>query len=182
MLFFILVFAIGEDGKFITRFIGLLIPVLVLFGFSFIGYSYLFSFVFQKSTTAFRFFPFLNLIFFYFVPLIPSIVDAEGILAQYIMPLISPFVAFSIFFNTEEVIGSDVGQTLAFNKLYVSYGCLAIQSLVYLFVNLTLESLRFSLKGTIQEQQLIQQYQQNYIQPQQPVQAIQQIPPNRSSF
>lgn len=98
------------------------------------------------------------------------------------MPLISPFVAFSIFFNTEEVIGSDVGQTLAFNKLYVSYGCLAIQSLVYLFVNLTLESLRFSLKGTIQEQQLIQQYQQNYIQPQQPVQAIQQIPPNRSSF
>jgi hypothetical protein len=52
-----------------------LVVGLFLFGFSFIGYSYLFSFIFQKSTTAYRFFPFLNLIFFYFLPLIPTFVN-----------------------------------------------------------------------------------------------------------
>lgn len=100
LFFFVIIYAIGDYGNFLTRIVGYLIPTLILFGFSFIGYSYLFSFVFQKSTTAYRFFPFLNLIFFYFLPLIPSINDAEGILAQYIMPLLSPFIAFTILFNT----------------------------------------------------------------------------------
>jgi hypothetical protein len=129
--FFIVVLAIGEDGKFITRFAGYLIVELVLFGFSFIGYSYLFSFIFQKSSTAFRFFPFLNLMFFYFVPLIPSITDPNGFLAQYVMPFLSPFIALTVFFNTKEVVGSDFGQTAAFNKLWVPYTALIIQTVVY---------------------------------------------------
>ncbi len=75
IVFFVIAFALGDSGKFVTDIAGYLIIGLILFGFSFIGYSYLFSFIFQKSTTAFRFFPFLNLIFFYFLPLIPSTVN-----------------------------------------------------------------------------------------------------------
>lgn len=100
-IFFIIVLAIGEQGEFVTRFAGYLVAVLLLFGFSFIGYSYLFSFIFQKSTTAFRFFPFLNLIFFYFIPMIPTVVSPGGFFAQYVMPILSPFVALTIFFNTK---------------------------------------------------------------------------------
>jgi ATP-binding cassette, subfamily A (ABC1), member 3 len=75
IIFFIIAYALGDKGVLITRFTGYLVVGLFLFGFSFIGYSYLFSFIFQKSTTAYRFFPFLNLIFFYFLPLIPTFVN-----------------------------------------------------------------------------------------------------------
>jgi len=110
-VYFIILFAIGEQGEFVTRFAGYLVTILLMFAFSFIGYSYLFSFIFQKSTTAFRFFPFLNLIFFYFLPLIPSIISPSGFFAQILMPLISPFIALTAFFNTKEVVGDDFGQT-----------------------------------------------------------------------
>ena len=100
IIFFITILALGTKGEFLSRIFPYLLPLLVLFGFSFIGYSYLFSFIFQKSSTAFRFFPFLNLLFFYFLPLIPATVDSQGLLAQYVMPLLSPFVSFSTFFLT----------------------------------------------------------------------------------
>ena len=100
LAFFVVAYAIGSEGEFITQSTGYFMLILLLFGLSFIGYSYLFSFVFQKSNTAFRFFPFINLVFFYFLPLIPSIVDPAGILAQYIMPALSPFVALNSSFNS----------------------------------------------------------------------------------
>lgn len=109
--FFLVLLAIGEKGEFITKFAGYLIAMLVLFGFSFIGYSYLFSFVFQKSSTAFRLFPFINLMFFYFLPSIPMIVAPGSVLALYIMPFLTPFIAFSTFFNTEQIVGPDSGPT-----------------------------------------------------------------------
>lgn len=130
--FFIIVYAIGEEGTFITRFAGYLVTILLMFGFSFIGYSYLFSFIFQKSTTAYRFFPFLNLIFFYFLPLIPSIVSPDGFFAQILMPLISPFVALTIFFNTKEVVGPDFGLTEDYNSIEMAYAALAIQAIAYI--------------------------------------------------
>jgi hypothetical protein len=99
--FFIILYAIGPEGEFVTRFAGYLILILILFAFSFISYSYLFSFIFQKSTTVFRFFPFINLIFFYMLPLIPVIVNPGGILAQYVMPMLTPFVALNAFFNSK---------------------------------------------------------------------------------
>ena len=109
-IFFIIAFSLGSEGSIITDFAGYLVIALFLFGFSFIGYSYLFSFVFQKSTTAYRFFPFINLLFFYFLPSIPTTAyNNEGILAQYVMPLLSPFVAYSAVFNTVEIVGSDNG-------------------------------------------------------------------------
>ena len=118
---------------------GYLVLILVLFAFSFIGYSYLFSFIFQKSTTAFRFFPFINLIFFYMLPLLPSLVDSAGILAQYVMPVLTPFVALNAFFNSQEILGSQIFDPLRHpNKLIVSVIALLVQTLVYGFAVLKL--------------------------------------------
>lgn len=150
-VFFIIAFALGSEGTFITDFAGYLVVALFLFGFSFIGYSYLFSFIFQKSTSAYRFFPFINLLFFYFLPSIPSTLNNnQGILAQYVMPLLSPFVAYSSVFNTVEIVGSDQGQSFAYNNLWYCYACFLIQAVVYFCVCYFLEGLRFSLKSSNQ--------------------------------
>ena len=71
IIFFIVIFAIGGNAKFLTDVADYLLVILALFSISFIGYSYLFSFMFQKSSTAFRLFPFFNLIFFFIIPTIP---------------------------------------------------------------------------------------------------------------
>lgn len=99
-LFIILVFAFGERAEEIRDVLQYIIPVLLLFGFSFIGYSYMFSFMFQKSSTAFRLFPFFNLIFFYFIPTIIITIDPEGYQSLYIMPMVSPFICLSSTFLT----------------------------------------------------------------------------------
>ena len=49
IIFFIAIYLIGHEAKFLTNVTQYLIPLFLLFGLSFIGYSYLFSFMFQKS-------------------------------------------------------------------------------------------------------------------------------------
>lgn len=107
-IFFLVIFSVGEKGKFLTDVASYLVVIFFLFAFSFIGYSYLFSFMFQKSSTAFRLFPFFNLIFFFIIPTIPLNVDPEGNLAQYVCPIISPFVAFFYCFFTKEIMGDQI--------------------------------------------------------------------------
>ena len=132
VVFFIVIYSIGEKADFLTSITQYLIPLLLLFAFSFIGYSYLFSFVFQKSSTAYRFFPFLNLIFFYVIPQIPQFVDRDGALAQYVMPAISPFIAFSNAFFTKEFLGEvDVDNIFRANSLAYIYIVLAIQAVIF---------------------------------------------------
>lgn len=106
-IFFIVIFSMGEDSRFLTDVAGYLVILFILFAFSFIGYSYLFSFMFQKSSTAFRLFPFFNLIFFFVIPSIPmNMKDSDtSILAQYACPMISPFIAFFNCFFTKEIMG-----------------------------------------------------------------------------
>lgn len=101
IIFFIIAFSIGEKSKFITDVSGYLVLILAIFAISFIGYSYLFSFMFQKSSTAFRLFPFFNLIFFYMIPNIPMISYPHSDFAQYVPPIISPFIAFNYCFFTK---------------------------------------------------------------------------------
>lgn len=106
-IFFIVIYSMGEKSNFLTDVAGYLVILFILFAFSFIGYSYLFSFMFQKSSTAFRLFPFFNLIFFFVIPSIPmNMRDSDNnILAQYVCPMISPFIAFFNCFFTKEIMG-----------------------------------------------------------------------------
>lgn len=105
VIFFALLFAIGDKAKFLTDVAGYLVLILALFAISFIGYSYLFSFMFQKSSTAFRLFPFFNLIFFYVIPSIPMNSSPRSDFTQYVPPAISPFVSFFYCFFTKEIMG-----------------------------------------------------------------------------
>jgi hypothetical protein len=105
VIFFILVGVFHNQTEFILDKTQWLVPVFILFAFSFISYSYAFSFVFQSSSTAYRFFPFINLLIFYFLPLLPSIIIPTSVTAKYIMPLISPFIAFSNTFQSSQMIG-----------------------------------------------------------------------------
>ena len=68
------------------------------------------------------------------LPLIPSIVDSGGILAQYVMPILTPFVALNVFFNSKEILGDEIfDPALHTNKIIVSILALCIQTLVYGF-------------------------------------------------
>jgi hypothetical protein len=100
VLFFIVMFILGDKAKFISDHSGNLLLLLFFFSFSFIGYSYLFSFMFQKATTAFRLFPFFNFMFFFLVPEIPILLDINSYVKPKIGSLVSPFMAlFGCFFT-----------------------------------------------------------------------------------
>lgn len=71
--------------------------------------------------------------------------DNKSILAQYVMPLLTPFVAYSAFFNTPEVVGTDFEGS---SNLWFCYAALIIQAIIYFCACLFLENLRFSLKAT----------------------------------
>lgn len=70
--------------------------------------------------------------------MIPFVVSPGGVFAQYVMPMISPFVAFSSFFNTKEVVDSDDSQDVDFNSLTVAYIALVVQGIVYIIAVLFL--------------------------------------------
>ena len=56
--------------------------------------------MFQKSSTAFRLFPFFNLIFFYTLPSIFIAVKPDNFVSIYVLPFVSPFIALSNSFFT----------------------------------------------------------------------------------
>lgn len=107
------------------------------------AYSYAWSFAFQKSTTAYRFFPFLNFLFFYMLPMILFYAAPNSNVTKYAVPLYSPFVAFYyVFFTTK--MGNHYG-FIAPDISYL-YGVLFVQAVVFSLLTLFLESVRFSLK------------------------------------
>jgi hypothetical protein len=56
--------------------------------------------MFQKSSTAYRLFPFFNFLFFFVVPQIGLNLDTEGVETLYIFPIMSPFIALYACFFT----------------------------------------------------------------------------------
>ena len=60
----------SENSQWVSSF-GWLALTLILFAFSFLSFTYLWSFAFDKSKTAYRFFPFLMFLFFFVLPTIP---------------------------------------------------------------------------------------------------------------
>lgn len=145
-VFFIVVFAIGKQAHFLTEVTKYLVPLFVLFALSFIGYSYLFSFMFQKSSTAFRLFPFFNLIFFFVVPSFAIQIAKDGVVAQKINPLLSPFMAFFNSFFTKEILGDYIRNQFMSWSLTYNYCCLVVQIFFFAAATLFVDNLRMRLK------------------------------------
>lgn len=104
LIFFVIIFAAGENTKFLTDVVGYLILGFTVFGLAFIGFAYLFSFAFQKSTTAYRLFPFINFLFFFVLP--SSIVQStqNRLFLDWIVPIWSPFMALYEMLLSDKII------------------------------------------------------------------------------
>ena len=133
-IFFIVVLALGKMAAFLTDHLVAFIPVFLLFGISFMTFSYAWSFAFQKSTTAYRFFPFLNFLLFYMLPLIPFYGYNNSFLSKYIMPFSSPFVAFYYVFFTEQITVS----TYFMPSYGFILGVMGVQAIFYSLLTLFL--------------------------------------------
>lgn len=129
-IFIVGIYAFGESAEFFGKIMKYLIPMLLLFAFSFISYSYIFSYMFQKSSTAFRLFPFFNLVFFYYVPQIFIFIDTKSRTIQYLTSAMSPFMTLNNAFQTVEVAGSE--QSATGSSIIVLYFILVIQTIFYL--------------------------------------------------
>ncbi len=90
--------------------IGKFFPIIICFGFSFITFSYCWSWIFNKTNSAFKVFPVLNLFLFYILPLI---LFAIG-------DLLNNYVFY--FFET---------MCLAFSPFYVLFKGLFINFLIF---------------------------------------------------
>ena len=102
-IFFIAVLCMGSMMDFLTEKLPQLIPVFILFGISFMTYSYAWSFVFQKSSSAYRLFPFINFLFFYMLPMVPFFALSGSFITKYLMPMYSPFIALYYVFFTKQI-------------------------------------------------------------------------------
>lgn len=85
--------------------------------------------MFQKSSTAFRLFPFFNLIFFYIVPSIIVTVDIDGFESVYVLPMVSPFIALSNSFFTPEINQYMPNDNYSLDYILVAF---VIQAFVFL--------------------------------------------------
>lgn len=91
--------------------------------------------MFQKSSTAFRLFPFFNLIFFYTLPSIVTTLDQDGFESIYILPLISPFIAMNNSFFTPQMNRFMPNNNYDIKFIYVAF---IIQGVGYLLGTLAI--------------------------------------------
>ena len=76
-----------------------------MFSYSFLPFTYLWSFAFEKSSTAYRFFPFLVFILFYIVPVIFLFLWPEVEAIQYILPPVSPLMGLNACILSKQMLG-----------------------------------------------------------------------------
>ena len=134
-IFFIITLALGKQAEFLTNNLPYLLPVFATFGIAFMTYSYAWSFAFQKATTAYRFFPFLNFLFFYMLPMILVYALPHSDVTKYFVPFTSPFIAFYfVFFTTQ------MGNSVIFIAPDIWYlvGVLVVQSIFYTLLTIFL--------------------------------------------
>lgn len=97
-------FPSNESSDFVHSF-GWLALSLILFSFAFLPFTYLWSFAFDKSTSAYRFYPFLVYIVFYVLPSIPIYIVPESQVLHYILPIVSPLLGLTSCMMSKEMFG-----------------------------------------------------------------------------
>ena len=84
---------------------GWLALTLVLFSFSFLPFTYLWSFAFDKAASAYRFYPFLVYIGFYVIPEIPMFIIPQSPFIIYFLPIVSPLLALNACMMSKQMMG-----------------------------------------------------------------------------
>jgi hypothetical protein len=97
-------FPSSENYMFISSF-GWLAFTLIMFSFSFLSFTYLWSFAFDSAKTAYRFYPFMVFVLFYIVPSIPTYIVPKNNAIKYILPLVSPLMALNNCIMSRQMLG-----------------------------------------------------------------------------
>ncbi len=98
-------FPSSENQVLVSSF-GWLALSLVLFSFAFLSFTYLWSFAFDSSRTAYRFYPFLMFLFFYTLPQIPTYIFPTNPILQYVLPIWSPLIGLTNCMVSKQMLGS----------------------------------------------------------------------------
>lgn len=107
ILFIVIICFPSSDNHDLVNSFGWLALTLILFSFSFLSFTYLWSFAFDKASTAYRFYPFLMFLFFYVLPQIPTYIIPTNPILPYILPVLSPLLGLSGCMVSKQMLGTD---------------------------------------------------------------------------
>jgi len=96
----------SSDNELLVSSFGWLALTLIIFSFSFLSFTYLWSFAFDVARTAYRFYPFMVFILFFILPSIPMYVVPTNNAIQYLLPIISPLMALSSCMVSRQMLGN----------------------------------------------------------------------------
>jgi hypothetical protein len=85
----------SSENQVLVESFGWLAITLILFSFSFLSFTYLWSFAFDSARTAYRFYPFLMFLFFYILPMIPTYINPTNSILPYVLPILSPLMGLT---------------------------------------------------------------------------------------
>jgi hypothetical protein len=111
LLIVIACFPSSESQQLVQSF-GWLVLTLLVFSFSFLSFAYLWSFAFDSSRTAYRFYPFLMFLFFYIAPIIPTYVAPSNPVLPYVLPIVSPLIGLQECLISQQMIGTTTYNSL----------------------------------------------------------------------
>lgn len=98
----------SSQNQLLVNSFGWLALTLLIFSFSFLSFTYLWSFAFDVARTAYRFYPFLVFLLFYTLPSIPIYIIPDADILIYILPLVSPVLALTNCMLSKQMIGSQL--------------------------------------------------------------------------
>jgi hypothetical protein len=106
-LIFIVILCFPSNNHELVHNFGWLVLTLLTFSCSFLPFTYLWSFAFNDSRTAYRFYPFLVYIGFYVLPQIPIYIIPTNTAIHYILPIVSPLLCLNSCMMSKQMLGAN---------------------------------------------------------------------------
>jgi hypothetical protein len=142
-----------ENSQIFVDKFGYFFILFAAFSFAFLPFTYLWTHAFEKSQTAYKFFPFFVMIIFAILPQIPIYIIPYNQPLKWILPILSPLLALVNGMVSEQMIGSDAYDFFRANntKVYMtptfwySFGVLMVQGVIYMTATIVLDNYKFRL-------------------------------------
>lgn len=144
----------SSENQLLVNSFGWLALSLLLFSFSFLSFTYLWSFAFTSARSAYRFYPFLMFLFFYILPQIPTYIIPTNPILPYALPILSPLLGLTGCMVSRQMIGSENFEPLVStpgislyttSEIWYPLLIMAVQGVFYLTMVMILDNLKFNL-------------------------------------
>jgi len=149
-------FPSDQNAAFVASF-GWLALTLIVFSFSFLPFTYLWSFAFDKAASAFRFYPFLVYFGFFVIPEIPMFFWPDSPAIIYVLPIVSPLLSLNACMLSKQMLGSENYNLISvisntydiqfFTQPAIWYPLIILlaQAIIFFVLVLVLDNLKFNL-------------------------------------